>query len=680
MRSISPCCIHDSGTLAGSRDLPTPGISLKPLLLCLGLLTITACSSESDSISLGNGLSTEVAADSTDNTDANTEANTPGFLGTSATAEPFNDGSSGTTTQQSDETQQTTVAVGIGGSTESEPLDDAPTGIAPSVGEANAADDPDSIDLSNDILIPPEAPDLDITAEIGELVFAWNTPDAETLSGEISFDIDLFNTETRELTNVVSDLDATTRGYRLPLVPHLFNWEISEFILSICTPDDCLRSFNTPVSELQSDSINVVQSDNTREFDFFGSSLSTAANGRVLLAGKPGHDANSQDAVVAESDESVFDAGAAELLFTVENEWFSASVLTQDSPSFNSQFGFAVAADSTGDTVVVGAPTDSSEQDLAGAAHVFIRAGETWIQSAILVPGQARAFARFGHSVAISDDGQLIAVGAPGDSNATIDPFASVDSEIDAGSVTLFRFDNASGGWILSDYVRSSVVTSGQRFGESIALNESASTLVVAAPGEVAGELRAMPGIVHIFEILDAGVFRRQQLFQLADSEQDPEFSAFGSAVGISADGSTLVATCLNRPQTEGFTNQLNKPQSEVVVYNLADGTIGSFSEQQRLTPAGEHGFATELSVTLSSGGSKIASGVLNPDSDDNKVTVFRQSGLQGTDSTWNMVNSFEAPQRGTLNFATSLEFSSDGEKLFVGAEQGAEGGRIYVY
>ena len=560
MRSIFTSCILDSSSYASCRDMPKPGISLKPLLAGLSLLAITACSTDPDTLSLGNGLSSEVASNPTDTTEENTEANAPGFLGTAEPSEPFNDGSSGTTTDLSDETQQTATSVGIGGSTESEPLDDAPTGIAPNVGEANAANGDDSIDLSNDILIPPDAPDLDITAVTGELLFAWTTPDAETLPGEISFDIDLFNTDTRELSNVVSDLDATTRGYRLPVTPHLFNWETSEFILSICTPDNCLRSFNTPVSELQSDSINVVQSNNAREFDFFGSSLATAANGRVLLAGKPGHDVSTQDSAASDNDDNVFDAGAAELLFTVDNDWFSAAELTQDSPSFNSQFGFAVAADNSGDTVVVGAPSDSSERDLAGAAYVFIRAGETWIQSAILAPGQARAFARFGHSVAISDDGQLIAVGAPGDSNATIDPFASVDNEIDAGSVTLFRFDEPSGSWILSNYVRSPMVTSGQRFGESIALNESATTMAVAAPGEVAGELRTMPGIVHIFEIRDAGVFNRQQLFQLADSEQDPELSAFGSAISISADGSTLVATCLNRPQAEGVTNQLNKP------------------------------------------------------------------------------------------------------------------------
>lgn len=696
MRSISPCCSEDSSytgdTPAVSCGLPKKGRSLKPLLICIGILALTACGSETDSITLGNGLSTQVDTDSTSGAE---DSSTTSFLGT-AEPQPLEDADTGenaepdhSTADESEATEQAEVSAGVGGSNADEPLDDAPADIAPGLGAANAADS-DAIDLSGDILIPPDAPELDITAAAGELVFGWQTPSTETMAGEYSFDIELYNTETREFANVVRGLDDESRGYRLPVTPHLFNWETSEFVLSICTLDDCLKSFNTPVSELQPDSISQIQSTNTREFDFFGSSLATAANGRVLLAGKPGHDVINENNTSTSDNESidsagsVFDSGAAELFFEVENEWFSATELQQSAPGFNSQFGFSVAADSSGDTIVVGAPGDSRERDLAGAAYVFIRAGETWIESAVLAPGLTRAFARFGHSVAISDDGQLIAVGAPGDTNATIDPFAAVDSEIDAGSVTLFRYDETSRDWILSDYLRSPAIAAGQRFGEAIALNESASTLVIAAPGEVSGELRAMPGVVHIFDVQNAGIFNRQQLFQLADRLQDPERSAFGSSVRISADGTTIVASCLNRPQTGGFTNQLNKPQSEVVVYSLtdtsSDDTGNTYIEQHRLTPAGEHGFDTQLSLALSVSGNKIAAGVLNPDFESNTVSVFVLSALQDTSSTWTMVNNFEAPESNMFNFAASLEFNTSGEKLFIGAEQAAEGGRVYIY
>ncbi len=676
MRSNSPDSLFETGITA-EHCKPSKGRRyLWWLFASVAVCALSACSSDTDTISLGNGLSSEVSADATSGENTS-------FLG-APPAEIQDDGETQDTSSEPPEPVPNQASAGIGGATA--PLDDETEPALASVGgAATPADDGNAIDLSDDILIPPDAPELEISATIGALVFSWQIPNPELMPGAFSIDIDRFDTDTGEVENVVSDLDTSTNVFRLPVVPHLFGWETSEFILSICTVDDCLRSLNTSVSELLTDSINRVESSAAAEFDFFGGSLSTAANGRILLAGKPGHDAGSGNtAAFADGDNSiengepVFDAGAAELLFEVENEWFSAAQLQQPSPTFNSQFGFAVAADGSGDTIVIGAPLDSSELELAGAAYVFVRAGESWILSAVLSQALPRTLARFGHSVAISDDGRLIAVGAPGDSNATIDPFSPLDSQIDAGSVTLFRLDDGSSSWIISDYVRSPEITTQQRFGEAIALDESASTLVIAAPGEIPVAPRAMPGVVHIFDIQSAGILSRQQLFQLAEAQQDPQRSAFGTAISISADGTTVLASCLNRPQTAGFSNQLNKPQSEIVVYSLS--ASNTYSELQRLTPAGEHGFDTLLSVTQTANGNKIATAALNPDSAINTVTIFQQSDLQGAVTNWNMVNSFEAPESGTLNFATSLEFSNDGERLFIGAEQAGNSGRVYVY
>ncbi len=68
-------------------------------------------------------------------------------------------------------------------------------------------------------------------------------------------------------------------------------------------------------------------------------------------------------------------------------------------------FGFAVAV--SGDTVVVGAP---AEEDAAGAVYVFVRAGRTWSQQALLKASSVRPGDLFGYSVAIAGD--TVAVGA----------------------------------------------------------------------------------------------------------------------------------------------------------------------------------------------------------------------------------------------------------------------------
>ena len=659
-----------------------------PVAICLVLLA--ACGSDPDSVTLGNGLETQVGPENSADaeTAGETQAETPsGFLSDAAPAED-NEAANAAPTAQA----EIPASPGIGGAPQQQdqPLNDTPqSDTAPAGAEANPAGADETLDLSNDILIPPEAPTLTIAAGAGELVFTWESPVAEEQAEILSFEIDEYNSVTRESTNLVRDLESTVNSYRIPVIPHEFDWDKTEFVLSVCTENDCLRSFNTPVADLQSASTARVQSTGGNEFDLFGSALAVAANGKVLIAGKPGHDVVSDAAAESEGEtaEGIYDAGAAELFFEVENEWFAAAKLDITNPEFNSQLGFAVAADGLGDTVVVGAPSDSSRVDLAGSAHVYIRLGETWVQSATLVAPQARAFARFGHSVAISDDGMLIAVGAPGDANSTIDPFAPIDTATDAGSVTLFRFEQTTGSWILSDYVRSPSIASGQKFGHAISLSEAADTLVVAAPGEQASEERAMPGVVHVFDIDNAGVFSRQQLLQLADSRQDPALSGFGSAIALSADGETVLVTCLNRPESGGeFSTQLNKPQTELVVYDLVNNDesgLDGFAEQQRLIPAGEHGFDSSLSVAITTDGSKIAAGLLNPTSESNTVTVFRRSepagNLSATATGWGMINSITQPDD-ALNFGTSVEFSSDGTRLFIAADGGADGGTVYVY
>ena len=668
-------------------------LKLLPSIICLSM--IAACGSDTDSVTLGNGLQPQVAESNTADTDSTPDESTAeqmptAFLGDAPVVEDADTDDNDNSEQTAD--SEAPPSTGIGGVSQSQqqPLNDASqTDTLPAGAEANPADTDDSIDLSNDILIPPDAPILTVSALPGELVFTWDLPVTDDQLENISYEIDQYDSTRRESINVVRGIEPSVTSFRFPITPHTFQWESTEFILGICTDNDCLRSFNTPVADLQLESINQVQGTTGDEFDLFGSSLAVAANGRVLVAGKPGHDADPDS--VAETDneaaDAIFDAGAAELFFEVENEWFAAAVLDVANPSFNSQLGFAVASDGSGDTVVIGAPSNSSDRDLAGAAYVFTRLGETWVRSATLAPGQARSFARFGHSVAISDDGTVIAVGAPGDSNSTIDPFTPIESATDAGSVTLFRFDPSSSSWSLSDYVRSPSIASGQQFGQTVKLNADANTLVVAAPGELAADELAMPGVVHIFDINDAGVFSRQQLVQLATSQQDPTLGGFGNAVALSADGETLLATCLNRPETDGeFTTQLNKPQTEVVVYDLTNDTesgLDTFIEQQRLIPAGEHGFDTTLSVALTAEGNKIAAGLLNPSSGSNSVTVFQRSELSGDLSPevarWQLINSLEQPDD-AVNFGTSVEFSTDGSRLFIGADGGADGGTVYIY
>ena len=143
-------------------------------------------------------------------------------------------------------------------------------------------------------------------------------------------------------------------------------------------------------------------------------------------------------------------------------------------------FGTSVAV--SGDTLVVGAPQESSsgrgvdadQQDehaqRSGAAYVFVRDGEGWTQQAYLKAGNAEEEDRFGESVAISGD--TIVVGAPYQGG----PYALAESG------AAYVFVRREGRWTEQAYLKASNGDPGDAFGESVAI--SGDTIVVGARWE----------------------------------------------------------------------------------------------------------------------------------------------------------------------------------------------------
>jgi len=131
--------------------------------------------------------------------------------------------------------------------------------------------------------------------------------------------------------------------------------------------------------------------------DFFGSSI--ALRGQLAAIGALG------------KDEAGEDSGAAYIFERLAGVWTqTAKLVPQDGEPFQ-YFGQAVAV--SGDLVVVGAPGDSSAAAYAGAAYVFQRINDTWVQTAKLTAPDASDLDYLGAAVAV--DGGLILAGARND-------------------------------------------------------------------------------------------------------------------------------------------------------------------------------------------------------------------------------------------------------------------------
>jgi len=106
---------------------------------------------------------------------------------------------------------------------------------------------------------------------------------------------------------------------------------------------------------------------------------------------------------------------------------YSESKLTADDPIQGAEFGRSVAID--GNIVVIGAAEGSDEVAVgAGAAYVFKRIGNAYVQEAKLIAPDAELGAEFGRAVAVK--GNVIVVGAR---------FASSGSVTRAGAAYIYK-------------------------------------------------------------------------------------------------------------------------------------------------------------------------------------------------------------------------------------------------
>jgi len=153
-------------------------------------------------------------------------------------------------------------------------------------------------------------------------------------------------------------------------------------------------------------------------------------------------------------------------------EWSQLLELTRGSIAAGDLFGYALAI--SGDTIVVGAPSydDGGTADV-GAAFVFVRSGDTWVQEGSpLTMGIVGSY--FGGAVAISGD--TIVVGAP---------------QRDGSSGGAYVFVRGGGTWAQqgpaggksTDFIGAGAP--GSQWGYSVAI--SGDTIVVGVPGRNGG-------------------------------------------------------------------------------------------------------------------------------------------------------------------------------------------------
>jgi hypothetical protein len=170
--------------------------------------------------------------------------------------------------------------------------------------------------------------------------------------------------------------------------------------------------------------------------------------------------------------------------------------------------GRGVALSGDGTTMAVGAPHEASgakgvngnQRDNsvfeAGAVYVYTRAGSGWAQQAYLKASNPQMSAGFGHFVALSDDGNTLAVSAYWESSNAkgINGNQQDESIPQAGAVYVFTRQGTT--WLQEAYIKASNTGEagtadsfgeGDQFGFSLAMSGDGNTLAAGALTEDGG-------------------------------------------------------------------------------------------------------------------------------------------------------------------------------------------------
>jgi FG-GAP repeat protein len=231
-------------------------------------------------------------------------------------------------------------------------------------------------------------------------------------------------------------------------------------------------------------------------------------------------------------------------VFTRQNGTWSQQAYIKGSRSETSDgYGFAVAISDDGSTVAVGsgdeacltpgidppgcaddAPPLRGANIWVGAAYVFVRNGATWSEQTFIKAPNARPYNSFGVRLALSGDGNTLAVSSYLEDNAgrgirppMVQQFLIQEilngwrehrgEAEESGAVYLYTRSGAM--WTAGAYIKGSNTDAGDEFGSSVALSDDGRMMAIGAHGEdsaakgvngnQADEAAADSGAVYLF-------------------------------------------------------------------------------------------------------------------------------------------------------------------------------------
>jgi VCBS repeat-containing protein len=425
--------------------------------------------------------------------------------------------------------------------------------------------------------------------------------------------------------------------------------------------------------------------------DRSGTSVAMSSDGQTVAIGAIGNDAGGSA------------AGQVRVYRYNGNSW-SQLGFDIDGEAANDGSGTSVALSSDGLTVAIGATGNDAGGNGAGHVRVYRYSVSNWIKLGADIDGEGQ-FDQSGFSVALSGDGQTVAIGArynnSGPGNAV-------------GHARVHHYNGVS--WIKQG-VDINGEDAGDNAGWSVALSSDGLTLAIGAPGNDdtgnnAGHVRVYdlannyaPTAVDVFSATKKNTAVEPQTALVVLEGADTDITPLNySIVSGPANGSltdpdggnaavvagSIAGQSVTYTPAEGFTG------TDTFTYSVSDGTtetsartatitvFDAYYESQRKLGTNIDGEAASdesgTSVALSSDGLTVAIGASRNDAGGH-VRVYRYNG-----TSWSQLG-FDIDGEAASDFSgTSVALSSDGLTVAIGASRNDAGGntaghvRVYRY
>ncbi|HEY0100054.1 MAG TPA: lamin tail domain-containing protein [Pyrinomonadaceae bacterium] len=380
-----------------------------------------------------------------------------------------------------------------------------------------------------------------------------------------------------------------------------------------------------------------LQASNAQFSSHFGSAISIS--GETMLIG------------AASTYFNGVESGTAYIFTRSAGVWRERQQLQASDAALNDDFGASVAL--SGDTAIIGAPTDKNSAGFAGSAYVFTRSADVWDEQQRLQASDASSGDHFGQSVSISDESVLI--GAYFDDNS---------GGVDAGSAYIFT--RSAGVWSEQQRLQASDAAYADLFGNAVSI--SGDVAVIGSFFDdtlfVGGSGGTNAGSAYIFT-RSGGVWSERQRLEALNGD---DYSPFGVSVVISGD------TVMVGAAPDSFNG--GPFPGSVYVYNMGPDRWGE--QQQLQSPESASGDYFGYSVAISGDTAVV---VATGEDDDQGVPIGAAYFFNRCAGVWSLQQRLHVSADN--GHSRGLSFQSvaiSGNTAIVGAEgQDENAGAAYV-